>query len=82
MTDNVRGSWIGEPQISYEKDVLGGKMEALLGSTFQESNDEIMSQTASNFSGDALIENVSAAADHVINEYTKPGTDMLPYILG
>jgi TonB-dependent starch-binding outer membrane protein SusC len=50
-----------EPQVNYHKKIGEGKLEALVGTTFQENIFSSSGQSASGFSSDALITNPSAA---------------------
>jgi len=62
-----RPSWIAEPQISWDKDLLGGKLGVLLGSTFQSQTTERLYQYAEGFSSNSLIYNLAAATYIKIN---------------
>jgi TonB-dependent starch-binding outer membrane protein SusC len=62
-----RSSWIAEPQISWDKDLLGGKVGVLLGSTFQSQTTERLYQYAEGFSSNSLIYNLAAATYIKIN---------------
>lgn len=61
-TNSVK-TWIVEPQVLFNKDFGEGKLNILLGTTFQQ--DEIESEVirARGFSSDALLENLSSASD-------------------
>lgn len=61
--DNERTGWIIEPQINYSKQVSKGQLSANIGGTLQENNGYTLAQYASDFTDDALIENIMAAAD-------------------
>ena len=56
-----RSSWIIEPQISYKKDLGAGKLDVLLGSTFQNQTTTRLFQSASGFSSNSLIHNLASA---------------------
>ncbi|PSL48213.1 TonB-linked SusC/RagA family outer membrane protein [Chitinophaga niastensis] len=66
-------NWIIEPQINYVKSIGKNKLEILIGSTFQQNLQNSIGHYASDFSSDALIQNVSAATTTRIagNNYTK-----------
>jgi TonB-linked SusC/RagA family outer membrane protein len=53
-------SWIIEPQINYSKDFEGHHLDALIGATFQSSIQDALSETATGFSNDAIIESFAA----------------------
>ncbi|MET7000694.1 SusC/RagA family TonB-linked outer membrane protein [Chitinophaga defluvii] len=59
--NNQIKSWIIEPQITYSLSFKNHHIESLLGTTFQQTRQNGFNQTASGFSNDALINNISAA---------------------
>lgn len=61
--ESSQDTYILEPQLNFKKRLVYGNLEATMGSTFQKSNNYTLAQTASNFSDDALIENLMAAAN-------------------
>jgi len=62
ITRNTIRSWITEPQLSYSRPhFLGGRLEALLGATFQEQVSEGMAVEAWGQSSDQLLHNLAAA---------------------
>ena len=65
--NNEIKSWIAEPSIHYNKEFSWGKLESLVGMTFQSRDQEGIYQTASGFSSDALIENLVAATSITVN---------------
>jgi TonB-linked SusC/RagA family outer membrane protein len=69
LTTNTLNSWIIEPQISYNKKIGGGTVDVLLGSTFQESKQLLITQIASGFNNDEMIENMTAGTTKNISEY-------------
>jgi TonB-dependent starch-binding outer membrane protein SusC len=54
-------SWNMEPQLSYSSNVGPGKLEALVGLTFQSSSSEGMTMTGSGFQNDVVMKNISLA---------------------
>lgn len=66
-TDNEIKSWIAEPSLHYNKEFSWGKLESLVGMTFQSKNQEGVFQTASGFISDALMEDLAAATNIRIN---------------
>lgn len=54
--------WIVEPQAEYQKTFGKGKLNVLIGSTFQQNTSQAQSFFARGFTSDALIENPSAAS--------------------
>jgi TonB-linked SusC/RagA family outer membrane protein len=77
LSVNVRSSqfgiksietWICEPQLTYNKAALFGKIEGLLGFTFQQSNNEVFELLASGFTSDAQLGDlVSAPNQNILN---------------
>jgi TonB-linked SusC/RagA family outer membrane protein len=63
-------SWIEEPQLNYQRNIFGGKLEALIGSTFQEQIKNSITQVANGFSTDALVKNIAAATSIRIGNVT------------
>lgn len=73
INNTNRSSWIIEPQISYEKDLGAGKLDVLLGATFQNQNTARIFQSGSGFSSNSLIYNLASASvvTVLLNDYTK-----------
>ncbi|ESU25975.1 putative outer membrane protein [Flavobacterium limnosediminis JC2902] len=67
-----RNSWIIEPQLNWNRQFGKAKVEALLGSTFQQQNNAQLVQQASGFISNSLIYNLSAASD--ISVFTDEAT--------
>jgi len=59
--DVNRKSWIIEPQLLYTKKIGKGNINALLGGTFQESNNISLGLEAKGYVSESLIGNLSAA---------------------
>jgi TonB-linked SusC/RagA family outer membrane protein len=55
-------AWSVEPQLDYQHGIGDGKLEALVGTTFQQRNQNSLTQYAYGFASDALIENPQAAS--------------------
>ncbi|RUT68491.1 SusC/RagA family TonB-linked outer membrane protein [Flavobacterium cupreum] len=58
-----RKSWIIEPQLNWNKTIRQGKLNILLGSTFQSQQSNQLVQYASGFSSNSLIYNLSSASN-------------------
>jgi TonB-linked SusC/RagA family outer membrane protein len=58
---NFFNSWIAEPQINYHHTLLKGNITVLIGSTFQENNQNSQTVFGSGYTSDDLIDNISAA---------------------
>jgi TonB-dependent starch-binding outer membrane protein SusC len=54
-------TWIIEPQIIYETDIAGGKLNALIGNTFQQNHQSSQGYNAVGFASDALLGDPEAA---------------------
>lgn len=61
ITTTDRQSWIIEPQLSWNPVIGRGRLEALLGTTFQERTGTTLAQEAAGFASDALIYNLASA---------------------
>jgi hypothetical protein len=55
-------SWIIEPQLNYNRGIGKGKLEVLVGASFQENETSSITQYANGFASDALITNPTNAA--------------------
>lgn len=66
-------SWIVEPGINYSTTIKNIKLESLIGATFQNTDQDGISQRARGFSSDALIKNIAAATTITLNSnnYTR-----------
>lgn len=62
LNNTKRNSWIAEPQLNWEKQLGGGKLGILLGSTFQQRNASRLFQSGNNFSSNSLIYDLASAA--------------------
>lgn len=68
---NIRNSWIVEPQLDYKHDFSWGSLNLTLGSTFQEKESDQLTLSANGFANNYLITNFSAATTvRFINEQT------------
>ncbi|MBC9797032.1 SusC/RagA family TonB-linked outer membrane protein [Sinomicrobium weinanense] len=55
-----RQSWIVEPQLTYTTTIGNGKLEALIGTTFQKSMTHVRSITGQGYAEESLIGNLAA----------------------
>ncbi len=55
-------SWIIEPQLTYKRNIGIGKLDGLLGSTFQQENRDRQKLRATGFTSDQAIFNIKAAS--------------------
>ncbi|SIO53721.1 SusC/RagA family TonB-linked outer membrane protein [Chitinophaga niabensis] len=58
--NSFNNSWSIEPQITYQKRIDKHRINVLVGSAFQEQNSEALSQSASGFATEALMDNIGA----------------------
>ena len=58
---NRRKSWIVEPQVNYGREIGGGQLDVVIGSTWQEGIYRSRLISSSGYSSDALIGNINAA---------------------
>ena len=61
LNNTERNSWIIEPQLNWTKELGAGKLDVLLGSTFQSQSTEKLFLSATGFSSNSLIYNIAAA---------------------
>jgi TonB-linked SusC/RagA family outer membrane protein len=61
-------SWIAEPQLEYSRKTGKGRLQILLGSTFQQNTTNTTAISASGYTNDALIESISAAPTKTISD--------------
>jgi len=66
-SDLKNKSWIIEPQLNYTTALLGGTLQALLGSTFQHAQDNGQEIYAYGFSSDELLGSLAAATTNTIS---------------
>ena len=59
-TDNK--TWIIEPQLNYQRNIAGGHLDVLAGSTFQQNTSTSITTAASGYVADALIPDPLAAS--------------------
>lgn len=62
-TNTDRQSWIIEPQLTYRTKIGRGRLDAVIGSTFQHQQGRQLVVQATGFTSNALIQNLSAASD-------------------
>ena len=60
-------SWIIEPQITYSRKTSFGNIDAIIGSSFQSTNNSVTAIDGSNYANDAQLENINAAGTIVTN---------------
>ncbi|RYE52136.1 MAG: SusC/RagA family TonB-linked outer membrane protein, partial [Sphingobacteriales bacterium] len=61
LAHSARKSWIIEPQLSWKRKIGPGKLEVLLGSTFQNQRSSQLNQYGRGFSSNSLIYSLAAA---------------------
>ncbi len=62
FSDSRNTTWIIEPQIEFQKKIFNGRLNALVGTTFQEDIQEFQSLAALGITSDALLRNIQAAS--------------------
>jgi TonB-linked SusC/RagA family outer membrane protein len=60
-TNSNISTWIVEPQLLYRKDIHDSKLEFLVGSTIQQSNNNGQGLYAEGFNSDAVLKNITSA---------------------
>jgi TonB-linked SusC/RagA family outer membrane protein len=58
---HVIDTWITEPQIEYERIIANGKLELLMGLTFNQTNERGLTTFGYGYTEDALIRNIGSA---------------------
>jgi TonB-linked SusC/RagA family outer membrane protein len=61
-TSNIK-SWIIEPQISFKQAISRGSLNALLGATIQQNNNNFRKIVGTGYSDDLVLENINAATN-------------------
>jgi len=59
--NNIQNQWIIEPQISYQQQILKGKLDAVIGSTFQQRNSSALQLGGSGYISDDVLDDIRAA---------------------
>lgn len=65
-SDKFINSWIIEPQITFNKKYAWGSVDALFGTTFQETDNYILTIRGNDYASDALLKDPNAAAIRTI----------------
>jgi len=63
LNDTERSSWITEPQLNWKEELFNGRLDVLLGATFQQQNTSQLYQSGSGFTSNSLIYNLASAAN-------------------
>ena len=66
---SFNSGWIIEPQLSYQRKLGKGKLNALLGGTFQQSTNQYYSNVGVGFANDGLINDPQAATLYYLGSY-------------
>ncbi|MFD2939202.1 SusC/RagA family TonB-linked outer membrane protein [Flavobacterium notoginsengisoli] len=66
VNNTKRSSWIVEPQLNWEKTVGKGKIDILLGGTFQQQNTGRLYQSGSGFTSNSLIYDLASATTKLV----------------
>lgn len=61
LTNSKRNSWIIEPQLDWSSELAGGKLNVLLGGSFQQQRGSRLAQMGSGFSSNSLIGDLASA---------------------
>ncbi len=69
FTNNNVKSWIAEPQLNYQLNLGSGKVDALIGATFQQNTSRGLIESATGYTSDALLENIQAGANRNIMSF-------------
>lgn len=66
-SNSTSSSWIVEPQLSYKRKFQKSKLEILLGSTFQQRNENGQELSGTGYNSDAVLKDIRAAANITVN---------------
>nr|WP_317039121.1 SusC/RagA family TonB-linked outer membrane protein [Flavobacterium sp. Root935] len=66
LTNTKRSSWIIEPQLNWDKKMESGKLSVLLGGSFQQSNNQLLSQLGLGFTSNSLIYDLASATTKLV----------------
>ncbi|WP_421938988.1 SusC/RagA family TonB-linked outer membrane protein [Pedobacter sp.] len=66
FTYNNAQNWIIEPTLDYSRSLAGGKLTALIGTSFQQNSSNNLSINGSNYSNEALLGTLGAAGTTTI----------------
>jgi len=70
LNNGTTKSWIIEPQLNWKRAFTQLKIEALIGTTFQQQKTQQLAQAGYGFPGNSLINNISAASNiEILNNY-------------
>ena len=70
FTNNSIRSWIAEPQVTYRRIIGEGRLEVLLGTTFQQNKNKGQIEKGDGYNSDLLLENIQAAPTLFITSVT------------
>lgn len=60
-------SWIAEPQLAYSKSFSFGNIDALLGTTFQSTDNYLLSESGTNYASDLQLGDLNAAGTKAVS---------------
>ncbi|SJZ74190.1 TonB-linked outer membrane protein, SusC/RagA family [Chitinophaga eiseniae] len=69
LSNKSTASWIIEPKIKYKKDFNNGKLDILIGSSFQQKKDNALLTAGGGFIDDAQLENIANAPNITAQPY-------------
>ncbi|GEM63920.1 SusC/RagA family TonB-linked outer membrane protein [Sphingobacterium faecium NBRC 15299] len=68
--NNNYDSWLMEPQLEYNKTIYQSKLSVLIGSTFQQTKNDIKDLQAIGFTTDDLLGSLGAASSYTASSYS------------
>lgn len=66
-SESNRNSWIIEPQLAYQNNIGTGKLDALIGITFQHSENDRLLMNADGYVSESMIGNLASAEKTIAN---------------
>ncbi|PTS95631.1 SusC/RagA family TonB-linked outer membrane protein [Pedobacter sp. HMWF019] len=70
LTNSIN-SWSIEPQITYTKETKYGVIDAVIGSSFQQTRNDLLSQTGTGYTNDAQLGSLLGASGIILNQVDK-----------
>lgn len=68
FANNSLKTWIVEPQLEFQREIRGAKLNVLVGTTFQQNLQSSQNLSANGFTSDSMLENIKAASQIIIND--------------
>jgi TonB-linked SusC/RagA family outer membrane protein len=67
-SNGVSKAWIIEPNLSFNKEILGVKVETILGTTLQQQTQELKILNGIGYNNDLVLNDIGAASQIIVND--------------